>query len=93
MSDDPGPETPPHTVPDSEETGTARPNIPQAETLVVERAKGTSNKTQVAPRTRKFDLDKLWPAIPGGSWPPGFTVSREQIYDEFGRLTGGPQTS
>ena len=26
-----------------------------------------------------------------GTWPPGFTASREQIYDEFGRLTSGPQ--
>ena len=40
---------------------------------------------------KKFDLDEFWPTIPGGSWPEGFTVSHEQIYDEFGRLTGGPQ--
>ena len=30
MPDEPSPETQPDTVPDSEETGTARPNIPQA---------------------------------------------------------------
>ena len=42
-------------------------------------------------RKRQFDIDKFWPPIRGGSWPPGFTVSREQIYDELGRLTGGPQ--
>ena len=42
-------------------------------------------------RGRGFDLDSMWPAIPGGTWPPGFTVGREQIYDEAGRLTGGPQ--
>ena len=30
MSDEHDPETPSDTVPDSEETGTARPNIPQA---------------------------------------------------------------
>ena len=45
----------------------------------------------LSPRTRNFELDRLWPVIPGGTWPPGFTASREQIYDEFGRLTGGPQ--
>ena len=57
----------------------------EAETLVFERA-------DVAPAGRKkFDLDEFWPAIPGGSWPEGFTVSREQIYDDLGRLTGGPQ--
>ena len=42
-------------------------------------------------RGRKFDVDAFWPPIRGGSWPPGFTASREQIYDDFGRLTGGPQ--
>ena len=40
---------------------------------------------------RKFDVDRDWPPIPGGDWPPGFTVGREQIYDESGRLTGGPR--
>lgn len=38
-----------------------------------------------------FDLDAFWPAIPGGAWPAGFTVNRRQIYDDQGRLTGGPQ--
>ena len=42
-------------------------------------------------RKRKFDIDEFWPPIRGGYWPPGFTVSREQIYDDLGRLTGGPQ--
>lgn len=37
------------------------------------------------------DIDEFWPAIPGGFGPEGFTASRKQIYDEFGRLTGGPQ--
>ena len=55
-----------------------------AETLVFARTS--------APRSqRRFDLDEFWPPIRGGSWPPGFTVSREQIYDEQGRLSGGPQ--
>ena len=63
----------------------------EAETLVFERVKSASDNAVGTPRRRKFDLDELWPTIPGGSWPPGFTVSREQIYDEFGRLTGGPQ--
>ena len=69
-----------------------------AETLVFERMEpGTDTERgavtsggRIAQR-RKFDLDSLWPAMPGGSWPPGFTVSRDQIYDESGRLTGGPQ--
>lgn len=55
------------------------------------RGKGPGKNAMAASRKKKFDIDEVWPAIPGGSWPPGFTVSREQIYDEFGRLTGGPQ--
>ncbi len=63
----------------------------EAETLVFERTEGASNDAKAPPPRTKFDLDELWPAILGGSWPSGFTISRNQIYDEFGRLTGGPQ--
>ena len=70
----------------------------EAETLVFERmefstgsAKHTVGSGGRRARPSKFDLDSLWPAISGRSWAPGFTVSREQIYDESGRLTGGPQ--
>ena len=37
-----------------------------------------------------FDLDCDFPAVDMGPWPAGFTVGREQIYDDAGRLTGGP---
>ena len=70
----------------------------EAETLVFERIQASTGTAEITAdsggriaRRRKFDLDALWPAIHGGSWPQGFTVSREQIYDESGRLTGGPQ--
>ena len=63
----------------------------ESETLVFERADAHAQRSETVSAKRKFDLDELWPAIPGGSWPAGFTVSREQIYDECGRLTGGPQ--
>ena len=62
-----------------------------AETLVFERAAPAPREADARAHGSGFDLDEIWPAIPGGSWPPGFTVSREQIYDEAGRLTGGPQ--
>ena len=63
----------------------------EAEALVFSR-EDASPVQDVRPKTRKaFDLDTLWPAIPGGTWPKDFTVSRDQIYDESGRLTGGPQ--
>lgn len=40
---------------------------------------------------RAWNLDRDFPARNLGPWPEGFTVSREQIYDDMGRLTGGPQ--
>ena len=63
----------------------------EAETLVFRRAADAPAQAGKPHRGRRFDLDEFWPPIRGGSWPPGFTVSREQIYDETGRLTGGPQ--
>lgn len=63
----------------------------EAETLVFRRAESAPARVEELPHDRKFDIDAFWPPIRGGSWPPGFTVSREQIYDDFGRLTGGPQ--
>ncbi len=63
----------------------------EAETAVFERAEASPDMAGTAPGKRGFDLDEVWPAISGGSWPPGFTGSREQIHDECGRLTGGPQ--
>ena len=62
-----------------------------AETLTFARTDGATARRAPAARKKQFDVDRDWPVIRGGSWPPGFTVSREQIYDEFGRLTGGPQ--
>ena len=44
-----------------------------------------------AARQRRFSIREILPPHHPGPWPEGFTVSREQIYDEFGRLTGGPR--
>lgn len=63
----------------------------EAEALVFSRVDAPPAGNPTPAGRKKFDLDEFWPAIPGGTWPKGFTVSREQIYDEFGRLTGGPQ--
>ncbi len=63
----------------------------EAETLVFRRAEDAPAQAGQPPRGRRFDVDEFWPPIRSGSWPPGFTVGREQIYDEAGRLTGGPQ--
>ena len=43
-----------------------------------------------SPRKRGFDVDRDWPPVPVGGGPPGFAADRERIYDESGRLTGGP---
>ena len=61
-----------------------------AETLVFERVDGALEEAHAA-YDGQFNLDEIWPAAKGGSWPEGFTVSRDQIYDDAGRLTGGPQ--
>jgi len=63
----------------------------EAETLVFERADVAPAEAAAPAGRKKFDLDEFWPAISGGSWPEGFAVRREQIYDADGRLTGGPQ--
>ena len=57
----------------------------EVETLVFSRVSSPVRK-------RSFDIDEFWPPVPGGTWPPGFIASREQMYDESGRLTGGPQS-
>lgn len=41
-------------------------------------------------RDRPFNLDQDFPSWDPGPWPNRFTTSREQIYDDMGRLTGGP---
>ncbi len=62
-----------------------------SETPVFARAAGADRPAAGPWKKQKFDLDRLFPAIDLGAWPDGFTVSREQIYDDMGRLTGGPQ--
>ena len=44
-------------------------------------------------RRRRFSIREILPPHDPGSWPQGFTVSREQIYDDMGRLTGGSEDS
>ena len=63
----------------------------EAESLVFVRAGEEPAVPAGTAKGKAFDLDEFWPVIPGGAWPEGFAVSREQIYDEAGRLTGGPR--
>ena len=42
-------------------------------------------------RQRRFSIREILPPHDPGFWPQDFTVSREQIYDDMGRLTGGTE--
>ena len=44
-------------------------------------------------RQRRFSIREILPPYDPGSWPQGFTVSRERIYDDMGRLGEGPEDS
>ena len=52
---------------------------------------GTHERLGNAGGQRRFNLDRDFPPWDPGPWPEGFTVSRDQIYDDRGRLTGGPE--
>ncbi len=63
----------------------------EEETLVFSRSADAEAQPGKAGRKPAFDLDRDFPPWDPGPWPEGFTVSREQIYDDRGRLTGGPE--
>ena len=63
----------------------------EAETPVFAYSVGTCARPGKVDRKRAFNLDRDFPPWDPGPWPEGFTVSREQIYDDMGRLTGGPE--
>ena len=62
----------------------------EAETLVFARGNGAPESAVSHARRRRFSIREILPPHDPGPWPEGFTVSREQIYDDTGRLTGGP---
>ncbi len=62
-----------------------------AESPVFAHAADTRERRGKVDRKRAFNLDRDFPPWDPGPWPEGFTVSREQIYDDMGRLTGGPE--
>ena len=63
----------------------------EGETLVFERREVASGPPGPPARRRRFSIREILPPHDPGPWPEGFTVSREQIYDDMGRLTGGPE--
>ena len=50
---------------------------------------GRAPESAEAPaRQREFSIREILPPHDPGSWPQDFTVSREQIHEDVGRLTG-----
>ena len=64
----------------------------EAETLVFVRGRASLSSAGT-PARRRFSIGEILPPHDPGPWPEGFTVSREQIYDDMGRLTGGPENA
>ena len=62
-----------------------------AETPVSVFREMSPRSTGAPARQRRFSIREILPPHDPGPWPEGFTVSREQIYDDMGRLTGGPE--
>ena len=65
----------------------------EAETLVFARGEGAPESAGPPVRRRRFSIREILPPHDPGPWPEGFTVSREQIYDDMGRLTGGSENA
>ena len=65
----------------------------EAETLVFAPSSASSASDGPPVRRRRFSIEEILPPHDPGPWPEGFTASREQIYDDMGRLTGGPENA
>lgn len=65
----------------------------EAETLVFARSAGASASDGPPEQRRRFSIREILPPHDPGPWPEGVTVSREQLYDDMGRLTGGPENA
>ena len=57
----------------------------EAEMLVFARREKKPESPGEPRRRRKFSIEEILPPHDPGPWPEGFSVSREQIYDEDGR--------
>ena len=61
----------------------------EAQTTVSVFQEASPSPTVTPARQQGFSIREILPPHDPGPWPEGFTVSREQIYDDMGRLTGG----
>lgn len=64
-----------------------------AETLVFAKAHTKGEPITTPTSSPKFPIEDILPPHDAGPWPPGFNLSREEMYDQEGRLTSGPQDS
>ena len=64
----------------------------EEEALVFVRGEG-SLASAGTPARRRFSIRETLPPHDPGPWPEDFTVSREQIYDNMGRVTGGSENA
>ena len=65
----------------------------EAETLVFARGERAPGSAGPPVRRQRFSIREILPPHDPGPWPEGFTVSREQLYDDMGRLTGGSESA
>ena len=63
----------------------------EEETREAARQEARSGSAEAPARQRRFSIREILPPHDPGPWPEDFTVSREQIHDDMGRLTGGPE--
>ena len=63
----------------------------EEETTKFVRREAPPESAEAPARRRRFSIREILPPHDPGSWPQDFTVSREQIYDDMGRLTGGSE--
>ena len=65
-------------------TRRAKPQAPTPPAAPTEKVSAEDAEEPIDPAFREW-LGRLWPPLDLGPWPEGFTVGRDQIYDEDGR--------
>ena len=66
-------------------------SIEEKEAREAARQEARPGSAEAPARRRGFSIREILPPHDPGFWPQDFAVSRKQIYDDMGRLTGGPE--
>ena len=64
-----------------------------AETLIFAKLDAEGDATAAQISNRDFHIEEILPPHDAGPWPPGFKVSREELYEDDGSLTPNPEDS